>query len=103
MKWNELLDHLIAVEGECMEENYGKGRALNASDEECNAGIRRAYASLKEMQPVLEAAPDLLSALRLGMEWCENDGYPDDHCMVSDHERAFRQAARAAIAKAEGQ
>lgn len=63
--------------------------------------VARGY-DKRQSERLLNAAPDLLSALRLGMEWCENDGYPDDHCMVSDHERLFRQAARAAIAKAEG-
>lgn len=52
--------------------------------------------------PLIAAAPDLLAALRVGMQWSEDDGYPDDHIMVSDGERAFRQAAREAIAKAEG-
>ena len=52
--------------------------------------------------PLIAAAPELLAALRLAMEWSEDDGYPDDHCMVGPCERAFRQAARAAIAKAEG-
>ena len=51
---------------------------------------------------LMAAAPELLAALRLAMEWSEDDGYPDDHCMVGPCERAFRQAARAAIAKAEG-
>jgi hypothetical protein len=51
---------------------------------------------------LIAAAPELLAALRLAMEWSEDDGYPDDHCMVGPCERAFRQAARAAIAKAEG-
>lgn len=64
MTWGELLDHMITVEGECMEENYGKGRALNDADEECNAGIRRAYASLLKVKPALMAAPELLAALR---------------------------------------
>jgi hypothetical protein len=50
---------------------------------------------------LINAAADMLAALRIGLEWAENDGYPDDHCMVSDGERAFRIAARAAIAKAE--
>lgn len=94
MKWNELLDHLITVEGECMEENYGKGRALNASDEECNAGIRRAYASLKEMQPVLEAAPSLLSA-------CKEMVLAFDRGDEGDEMLALR-SLRKAIAKAEG-
>lgn len=53
-------------------------------------------------QRLAKAAPEMLEAVRLGIEWSDNDGYPDDHCMVSDAERAFRQAARAAFAKAEG-
>jgi len=51
---------------------------------------------------LIAAAPELLAALRLGMEWSEDDGYPDDDDMLSVGERLFRQAARAAIAKAEG-
>jgi hypothetical protein len=51
---------------------------------------------------LMAAAPELLAALRLGMEWSEDDGYPDDDDMLSVGERLFRQAARAAINKAEG-
>lgn len=59
-------------------------------------------ANQKANLPLIAGAPELLAALRLGMEWSENDGYPDDHCMVGECERAFRRAARAAITKAEG-
>jgi hypothetical protein len=51
---------------------------------------------------LIAAAPELLAALRLGMQWSEDDGYPDDDATLSVGERLFRQAARAAIAKAEG-
>ena len=51
---------------------------------------------------IVDAAPLLLAALRLGMQWSEDDGYQDDDNMLSVGERLFRQAARAAIAKAEG-
>lgn len=64
MTWQALLDHLITVEGECLEENYGEGSALNSADEECNAGIRQAYADLLQIRSVLLIAPELLEALR---------------------------------------
>lgn len=64
MTWQALLDHLITVEGECLEENYGAGRALNAADEKCNAGIRQAYADLLRVRNILLIAPELLEALR---------------------------------------
>jgi hypothetical protein len=51
---------------------------------------------------LIAAAPELLAALRLGMAWSEDDGYPDGDDMLSVGERLFRQAARAAINKAEG-
>lgn len=68
LDWKGLLDHLIIVEGECMEENYGKGCGANDSDEECNAGIRKAYAQLVKVQPVLMAAPELLTGLQAAVE-----------------------------------
>lgn len=67
-------------------------------DEDFDQPVEEVQANAK----LIAAAPDLLAALRLGLEWSADDGYPDDHCMVSPCERAFRQAARAAIAKAEG-
>lgn len=51
---------------------------------------------------VISAAPDMLAALRLGLEWSEGDGLPDSDDLVTPPEKAFRAAARAAIAKAEG-
>jgi len=89
--WKGLLDHLIIVEGECMEENYGKGCGANDSDEECNAGIRKAYAQLVKVQPVLMAAPDLLASLKELMPMWE--------CGIKE---AWVERARAAINKAEG-
>lgn len=92
MTWAQLLDHLITVEGECMEENYGKGRALNDADEECNAGIRKAYQSLLKVKPSLMAAPDLLEQCKYLLENAEAACWSE--FMLAD--------ARAAIAKAEG-
>jgi|LakMenEpi03Aug12_release.lakeMendotaPanAssembly.Ray.scaffolds.fasta_scaffold198479_3 hypothetical protein len=99
LDWKGLLDHLIIVEGECMEENYGKGRASNEMDEECNAGIRKAYAQLVKVQPVLMAAPELLAALKLCKQALKNyidSGYDED-----EDQEAYA-AAMAAINKAEG-
>lgn len=47
------------------------------------------------------AAQDLLAAVRLGLEWAESDGESDESNLIGWMERAFRVAARAAIAKAE--
>lgn len=68
MRWQDLLDHLIIVEGECMEENYGVGRGLNESDEECHAGIRKGYAELLKVRNILMAAPELLKALKVAAD-----------------------------------
>ncbi len=92
--WKELLDHLIVVEGECMEENYGAGRAANDMDEECNAGIREAYAALVNVQPVLLAAPDLMEALRSALDRWDDEDEGDAPSLGA--------AMRAALAKAEG-
>lgn len=94
MKWQDLLDHLITVEGECMEENYGKGKALNDADEKINAGIRRGYADLLAVRSTLMAAPELLVALQEALDVMGgriDDGYP-----------AWADRAREVIAKAKG-
>ena len=51
---------------------------------------------------LIACAPELLDALRLGLEWAESDGEPDDSNLIGWMERAFRVAARAALAKADG-
>jgi len=103
MTWRDLLDHLITVEGECMEENYGKGRALNEADEECNAGIRQGYAELLKVRSVLMAAPELLEALRLARDdlsdLLEAADLTDEG--VADTTEVLNKVI-AAIAKAEG-
>ena len=48
----------------------------------------------------IRASPDLLAALRLGLDWSD-DGTPDEE--RSPAERSFRTAAAAAIAKATGE
>ena len=104
MKWQDLLDHLITVEGECMEEFYGKGRALNEADEECAAGIRQGYAELLKVRSVLMAAPELLAVCQAmaGDLQALLDG--DDFSGMSDAEMfgVMLRSLNAAIAKAEG-
>lgn len=58
--------------------------------------------SATEVARLIAAAPELLEAARLGLEWSDSDGAGDDSEMVGHGERAFRLAARSAIAKAEG-
>jgi hypothetical protein len=97
--WKGLLDHLIIVEGECMEENYGEGRATNEMDEECNAGIRKAYAQLVAVQPVLLAAPELLEALRSAVAVLS--GWECTSKLDAGDTQTVR-LCKAALAKAEG-
>jgi hypothetical protein len=85
---------MVIVEGECMEESYGAGRALNDADEEMNAKTRKDFAELRAMMPVLLAAPELLEVL----ERC-NDRWDDAD---EEDNPALGQAIRAAIAKATG-
>ena len=54
------------------------------------------------MQRLVEAAPALMKAVRLGLEWSESDGESDQSNLIGWMEREFRISARAAIAKAEG-
>jgi len=70
--WAKFLNGMIEVERDCLEENYGEGRAQNEMDEENNAETRRDFASLQAMLPVLLAAPELLEALKEIAEDCEH-------------------------------
>lgn len=102
MKWQDLLDHLITVEGECMEENYGKGRALNEADEERNAGIRKGYAELLKVRSVLMAAPEMLAALYLAGNALDYAQAQVDSERDAVAIRSWRRDVNRAIAKAEG-
>jgi hypothetical protein len=103
LDWKGLLDHLIIVEGECMEENYGEGCGANESDEECNAGIRRAYDELVKVQPVLMAAPELLAALHLAADALDYAQAQVDSENDAHNLRVRLVQVKRVIAKAEGQ
>jgi hypothetical protein len=51
---------------------------------------------------LIAEAPELLEALRVGLEWSESDGEPDHSALVTPAEKHFRSLARAALNKAEG-
>jgi hypothetical protein len=93
--WASFLEHIVIVEGECVEENYGRGSGANDADEKMNAATRRNYASLKAMMPVLLAAPELLAALKeMVMLRCLGGA-------TADNDSATQRAVMA-INKAEG-
>lgn len=102
MRWQDLLDHLITVEGECMEENYGAGRALNESDEECNTGIRQGYAELLKVRSILMAAPEMLAALRLADNALDYAQAQVDSERDAAALRSWRRDVQRAIASAVG-
>lgn len=99
--WAQFLEHMVTVEGECMEESYGAGRALNDADEEINAKTRKDFAELRAMMPVLLAAPELLAALQ---DWV--DLYDAGQLVIEgeadEGDDPIVGAAKAAIAKATG-
>lgn len=97
--WAGFLKQMVIVEGECVEENCRKGRGACEMDEESNAKTRRDFASLEAKLPILLAAPELLSALKLLLE--ESIAFMDDGGEWDGYRTKGMKAAKKAIAKAE--